>query len=108
MKFSPVLNMRLQAEVIGRFDHAGDANALLYTPLAAKLTARYRHAAHLRDFAIGGKRVCDFVHDPLPLSWFRSAPGRDQVVAIKSATMSRIIHVSACKSTTIFAGENSL
>jgi len=33
--------MRLQAEVIGRFDHAGDANALLYTPLAAKLTARH-------------------------------------------------------------------
>ena len=23
--------MRLQAEVIGRFDHAGDANALLYS-----------------------------------------------------------------------------
>ncbi len=33
--------MRLQAEVIGRFDHAGDANALLYTPLAARLTARH-------------------------------------------------------------------
>ncbi len=33
--------MRLQAEVIGRFDHAGDANALLYTPLADKLTARH-------------------------------------------------------------------
>ena len=33
--------MRLQAEVIGRFDHAGDANSLLYTPLAARLTARH-------------------------------------------------------------------
>ena len=33
--------MHLQAEVIGRFDRAGDANALLYTPLAAKLTARH-------------------------------------------------------------------
>ena len=33
--------MRLLAEVIGRFDHAGDANALLYTPLANKLTARH-------------------------------------------------------------------
>ena len=33
--------MPLQAEVIGRFDHAGDANALLYTPLADKLTARH-------------------------------------------------------------------
>jgi hypothetical protein len=33
--------MRLQAEVIGRFDHAGDANALLYTPLEAALTARH-------------------------------------------------------------------
>lgn len=33
--------MRLQAEVTGRFDHAGDANALLYTPLADSLTARH-------------------------------------------------------------------
>ena len=33
--------MHLQAEVIGRFDHAGDANALLYTPLAEHLTARH-------------------------------------------------------------------
>ena len=33
--------MRLQAEVIGRFDHAGDANALLYAPLGEKLTARH-------------------------------------------------------------------
>ena len=33
--------MRLQAEVIGRFDPAGDANALLYTPLGDKLTARH-------------------------------------------------------------------
>lgn len=32
--------MRLQAEVIGRFDHAGDANRLLYTPLAKALTVR--------------------------------------------------------------------
>jgi hypothetical protein len=33
--------MPLLAEVIGLFDHAGDANALLYTPLAAALTARH-------------------------------------------------------------------
>ena len=33
--------MRLLAEIIGRFDHAGDANALLYTPLEASLTARH-------------------------------------------------------------------
>lgn len=33
--------MRLPAEVIGRFDHAGDANSLLYTPLSDKLTARH-------------------------------------------------------------------
>jgi hypothetical protein len=33
--------MRLKAEVIGRFDHAGDANALLYTPLEDRLTARH-------------------------------------------------------------------
>ena len=33
--------MRLQAEVIGRFDHAGDANSLLYTPLADRLTVRH-------------------------------------------------------------------
>src|SRR6218665_1589675 len=32
--------MRLPAEVIGRFDHAGDANRLLYTPLAKPLTVR--------------------------------------------------------------------
>jgi phosphoribosylformylglycinamidine (FGAM) synthase PurS component len=32
--------MRLQAEVIGRFEHAGDANRLLYTPLAKALTVR--------------------------------------------------------------------
>ena len=33
--------MCLQAEVIGRFDHAGDANALLYTPLADTLSVRH-------------------------------------------------------------------
>ena len=33
--------MRLQAEVIGRFDHPADANALLYTPLAATFTTRH-------------------------------------------------------------------
>ena len=33
--------MLLQAEVIGRFDRAEDANALLYTPLATPLTARH-------------------------------------------------------------------
>ena len=33
--------MRLLAEVIGRFDPARDANALLYTPLAESLTARH-------------------------------------------------------------------
>ena len=32
--------MRLQAEVIGLFDHAGDANRLLYVPLTNPLTAR--------------------------------------------------------------------
>ncbi|MDB6134291.1 MAG: hypothetical protein JWM59_2534 [Verrucomicrobiales bacterium] len=32
--------MRLQAEVIGRFEHAGDANRLLYTPIAQALTVR--------------------------------------------------------------------
>ena len=50
--------MRLQAEVIGRFDHAGDANALLYTPLGEKLTARHTRR-YLVDFegdeaAVGG------------------------------------------------------
>lgn len=30
----------LQAEVIGRYDHAGDANRLLYTPLPRALTVR--------------------------------------------------------------------
>jgi hypothetical protein len=30
----------LQAEVTGRYDHAGDANRLLYTPLPRALTAR--------------------------------------------------------------------
>jgi hypothetical protein len=30
----------LHAEVIGRFDHAGDANRLLYTPLPRPLTVR--------------------------------------------------------------------
>jgi hypothetical protein len=30
----------LQAEVVGRFDHAGDANRLLYTPLPRALTVR--------------------------------------------------------------------
>ncbi|MBP7951194.1 MAG: hypothetical protein KA004_16200 [Verrucomicrobiales bacterium] len=32
--------MRLKAEVVSRFDHAGDANRLLYAPLAAGLTSR--------------------------------------------------------------------
>ena len=32
--------MRLQAEVIGRFDHAGDAGRLLYAPLPRPLTVR--------------------------------------------------------------------
>ena len=41
--------MRLPAEVIGRFDPPGDANALLYTPLAAKLTARHTRR-YLVDF----------------------------------------------------------
>lgn len=39
--------MLLQAEVIGRFDHPGDANALLYTPLAQPLSAR-----HTRRYAV--------------------------------------------------------
>lgn len=30
----------LQAEVVGRYDHAGDASRLLYTPLPRPLTAR--------------------------------------------------------------------
>ena len=33
--------MLLLAEVIGLFDQSGDANALLYTPLEAALTARH-------------------------------------------------------------------
>lgn len=32
--------MRLPAEVIGLFDHAGDANRLLYTPIPRPLTVR--------------------------------------------------------------------
>jgi hypothetical protein len=36
----------LQAEVTGRYDHAGDANRLLYTPLSRALTAQEtRHYA---------------------------------------------------------------
>ena len=41
--------MRLQAEVIGCFDHPRDANALLYTPLAAQLTSRHTRR-YLIDF----------------------------------------------------------
>lgn len=32
--------LSLQAEVTGRYDHAGDANRLLYTPLPVALTAQ--------------------------------------------------------------------
>lgn len=56
--------MRLQAEVIGRFDHAGDANALLYTPLAQKLTARHTRR-YLVDFTGDEAAVVVFLNKVL-------------------------------------------
>ena len=41
--------MHLQAEVIGRFDHPRDANALLYPPLDDSLTTRHTRR-YLVDF----------------------------------------------------------
>jgi len=37
----------LQAEVTGRYDHAGDASRLLYTPLARPLTAQETRCYHV-------------------------------------------------------------
>ncbi|MDB6071692.1 MAG: hypothetical protein JWL81_2863 [Verrucomicrobiales bacterium] len=52
--------MRLPAEVIGRFDHAGDANSLLYTPLSEKLTARHTRR-YLVDYTGDEKALTAFL-----------------------------------------------
>jgi hypothetical protein len=49
--------MSFKAEVLGRYDHAADANKLLYAPLATPLT--FRESRRYTVEAAGDERACE-------------------------------------------------